>query len=139
MYLGGADDGAQIVSPADAEIAAHIQRIADAGDVGALPRSLGYETARESVVDAYVDATAAVAPAPEGAEGMTLGLHGDARRRVGDALAHPRGRRLPGPGARGGAARSRRRVPDRRVPEPRGAGRDGPRVRDRARARTPSS
>ncbi|MEV9571368.1 phospho-sugar mutase, partial [Klebsiella pneumoniae] len=32
VYLGGADDGAQIVSPADAEIAAHIQRVADAGD-----------------------------------------------------------------------------------------------------------
>ena len=37
-------------------------------------------------------ATAAVAPAPDGAEGMHLGLHRDARRRVGDALAHPRGR-----------------------------------------------
>ena len=70
VYLGGADDGAQIVSPADAEIAAHIQRIADAGDVGALPRSLGYEIAPESVVDAYIAATAAVAPAPAGAEGL---------------------------------------------------------------------
>ena len=33
VYLGGADDGAQIVPPADGEIAAHIQRIADDGDV----------------------------------------------------------------------------------------------------------
>ena len=70
VYLGGADDGAQIVSPADLEIAAHIQRIADAGDVGALPRSLGYETAPESLIDAYVAATAAVAPAPDGAQGL---------------------------------------------------------------------
>ncbi len=31
VYLGGDDEGAQIVSPADAEIAAHIQRIADTG------------------------------------------------------------------------------------------------------------
>ncbi len=70
VYLGGADDGSQIVPPADAEIAAHIQRIADAGDIAALPRSLGYETAGESLVEAYIEATAAVAPAPEGAEGM---------------------------------------------------------------------
>lgn len=79
VYLGGADDGAQIVSPADAEIAAHIQRIADAGDVGVLPRSLGYETAPESLVEAYVTATAAVAPAPEGADGLTwvyTAMHG---------------------------------------------------------------
>ena len=70
VYLGGSDDGAQIVSPADAEIAEHIQRIADDGDVAALPRSLGYETAPESLVDAYIAATAAVAPAPEGAQGL---------------------------------------------------------------------
>ena len=79
VYLGGADDGAQIVSPADAEIAAHIHRIADAGDVGVLPRSLGYETAPESLVEAYVTATAAVAPAPEGADGLTwvyTAMHG---------------------------------------------------------------
>ena len=79
VYLGGADDGAQIVSPADAEIAAHIHRIADAGDVGVLPRSLGYETAPESLVEAYVTATAAVAPAPEDADGLTwvyTAMHG---------------------------------------------------------------
>ena len=79
VYLGGADDGAQIVSPADAEIAAHIQRIADTGDVGVLPRSLGYETAPESLVEAYVTATAAVAPAPEDADGLTwvyTAMHG---------------------------------------------------------------
>jgi len=79
VYLGGADDGAQIVSPADAEIAAHIQRIADAGDVGALPRSLGYERAPESLVEAYIAATAAVAPATDGAPGLTwvyTAMHG---------------------------------------------------------------
>ncbi|KQQ65762.1 phospho-sugar mutase [Microbacterium sp. Leaf320] len=67
VYLGGADQGSQIVAPADAEIAAHIQRIADADDVAALPRSNDYETADEDVVDAYVAATAAVAPAPASA------------------------------------------------------------------------
>lgn len=70
VYLGGADQGSQIVAPADAEIAAHIQRVADAGDVRALPRSTGYETAGEDVVDAYVAATAAVAPAPDDAAGL---------------------------------------------------------------------
>ncbi|MFJ4174540.1 phospho-sugar mutase [Microbacterium sp. NPDC089696] len=70
VYLGGADQGSQIVAPTDAEIAAHIQRVADAGDVSALPRSTSYETAGEDVVDAYVSATAAVAPAPEAASGL---------------------------------------------------------------------
>lgn len=70
VYLGGADQGSQIVSPADAEIAAHIQRIADAGDVTALPRSTSYETAGEEVVEAYVTATASVAPAPASASGL---------------------------------------------------------------------
>lgn len=70
VYLGGADDGAQIVSPADADIAAHIQRIADAGNVSVLPRSVGYANAPESLVDAYVAATAAIAPAPAGARGL---------------------------------------------------------------------
>ncbi|MGZ8803881.1 MAG: phospho-sugar mutase [Microbacterium sp.] len=79
VYLGGPDDGAQIVSPADAEIAAHIQRIADAGDVATLPRSLGYEIAPESLIEAYVAATAGVAPAPDGAEGLSwvyTAMHG---------------------------------------------------------------
>lgn len=79
VYLGGANDGAQIVSPADADIAAHIQRIAVAGDIAALPRSLGYEIASESVVQAYIDATASVAPAPDGAEGLVwayTAMHG---------------------------------------------------------------
>ncbi|MFS0854506.1 phospho-sugar mutase [Microbacterium sp. 179-I 3D4 NHS] len=70
VYLGGADAGSQIVAPADAEIAAFIQRVADAGDISVLPRSTGYETASEAVVDAYVAATAAVAPAPAGAAGL---------------------------------------------------------------------
>ncbi|WP_353115471.1 phospho-sugar mutase [Microbacterium sp.] len=70
VYLGGDDHGSQIVSPADAEIAAEIQRIADAGDIGALPRSDGYEIASEEIVDAYIAATAAVAPAPLGVQEM---------------------------------------------------------------------
>jgi len=78
VYLGGADDGSQIVSPADAEIAAHIDRVAATTPLGDLPRG-AYEIADESVVDAYVAATAAVAPAPAGAAGMNwvyTAMHG---------------------------------------------------------------
>ncbi|MFF2488957.1 phospho-sugar mutase [Microbacterium sp. NPDC058062] len=79
VYLGGDDDGSQIVSPADADIAAHIARVAEAGDISTVPRSLGFELATEIVVDEYVAATAAVAPAPAGAEGLTwvyTAMHG---------------------------------------------------------------
>ncbi|ODU79588.1 MAG: phosphomannomutase [Microbacterium sp. SCN 71-21] len=79
VYLGGADDGAQIVPPSDAEIAAQITRVADDERVDALPRSQDYEIADEAVVAAYVAATAAVAPAPAGAAGLRwvyTALHG---------------------------------------------------------------
>jgi len=60
VYLGGEHGGSQIVSPADAEIAAHILRVAETAQVPGLPRG-AFETADESVVDAYVAATALVA------------------------------------------------------------------------------
>ncbi|QOC26210.1 phospho-sugar mutase [Microbacterium hominis] len=78
VYLGGADQGSQIVSPADAEIAAHIDRVAAGAAVPDLLRGT-YEVAEESVVEAYVAATAAVAPATAGAAGMTwvyTAMHG---------------------------------------------------------------
>lgn len=90
VYLGGADDGAQIVPPSDAGIAAHIRRVADAGDIGALPRSDAYEIAPESVVDAYVAATAAVAPAPAGAVGLNwvyTAMHGVGAQTLARVLA----------------------------------------------------
>ncbi|WP_439591583.1 phospho-sugar mutase [Microbacterium sp.] len=95
VYLGGAADGAQIVSPADAEIAAHIERVAAVGDLAALPRSLGYERAAESVVEDYVAATAAVAPAPSGAEGLRWvytamhGVGGDTLARILEVAGYP--------------------------------------------------
>ncbi len=70
VYLGGEHGGSQIVAPADAEIAAHIERIAAERRVDELPRSDAWVTAPESLVEAYVTATAAVAPAPAGAEGL---------------------------------------------------------------------
>jgi phosphomannomutase len=60
VYLGGADDGSQIVPPADSEIAAEILRVAG-GSVTELPRSDDYELAEESVVDEYIRQTASVA------------------------------------------------------------------------------
>jgi phosphomannomutase len=89
VYLGGADDGAQIVSPADAEIAAHIQTVADQADLGAIPRSEDYEIADEAVVSAYVTATALVAPAPAGAAGLNwvyTAMHGVGYETLGRIL-----------------------------------------------------
>ncbi|MCU1575470.1 MAG: phosphomannomutase [Leifsonia sp.] len=62
VYLGGEDHGSQIVPPTDAEIAERILRAA-AGSITDLPRSQAYELAPESVVEAYVAATASVAHA----------------------------------------------------------------------------
>jgi phosphomannomutase len=69
VYLGGEDGGSQIVPPADAGIQAEILRVA-AGSIEHLPRSTGYTTAGEDVVDAYIRETAAVARA--GAPAATL-------------------------------------------------------------------
>ncbi|MFC0682025.1 phospho-sugar mutase [Lysobacter korlensis] len=63
VYLGGVDDGAQIVSPTDAEIQSEILRVAG-GDTRDLPRSDGYEVAGDEVVDEYIRRTAALSPAP---------------------------------------------------------------------------
>ena len=95
VYLGGDDDGSQIVSPADADIAAHIERVAEGGDISTLPRSLGFELATEDVVDEYVAATAAVAPAPAGADGLRwvyTAMHGvgwETLSRILEAAGYP--------------------------------------------------
>lgn len=60
VYLGESDHGSQIVSPADAEIAAHILRVAAESNVTELPRG-EYEIADEEVVDEYVRLTAGLA------------------------------------------------------------------------------
>ena len=89
VYLGGTDEGSQIVAPADAEIAAHIDRVA-AGSITDLPRSQDYALADESVIDAYVAATAEVAPAPAGAAGMRwvyTAMHGVGAQTLDAVLA----------------------------------------------------
>lgn len=60
VYLGDDDQGSQIVPPADAEIAAAIEAVATTKRVDELPRETAYATADESVVDAYIAATASV-------------------------------------------------------------------------------
>ncbi len=60
VYLGGADQGSQIVSPVDAEIASAIERAAT-GSVLDLPRSDDYVIAGDDIVADYVRLTAAVA------------------------------------------------------------------------------
>lgn len=60
VYLGGGDEGSQIVPPADADIAAAIARVA-AGSIADLPRSGEVEVLDEALLDAYVAATAAAA------------------------------------------------------------------------------
>jgi phosphomannomutase len=88
VYLGGDDQGSQIVSPDDVAIAAEIQRVAETLHVPDLPRA-AYETAPESVVQAYVEATAAVAAPPRAqVNAVYTALHGvgwDTTRRVLDA------------------------------------------------------
>jgi len=77
VYLGDADEGSQIVPPADAEIAGHILRVAEEQDIRELPRSDDYETAGESVIAAYIEQTAALVPAPEAQpQAVYTAMHG---------------------------------------------------------------
>lgn len=60
VYLGGDDNGSQIVSPADSEIEAEILRVAE-GSIADLPRLNDYATADEDLINGYVHTTAALA------------------------------------------------------------------------------
>ena len=103
------------------------------------PARSATRSAPESVVDAYVAATAAVAPAPDGADGLRwvyTAMHGVG---LGDAVAHPRGRGLPRTRAgRTAAAIPTARSRPSRSPTPRSRARWTSRSRRRA-ARTPTS
>jgi len=63
VYLGGEDDGSQIVSPADHQIEALIVA-ATTLSVADFPRSDSYTLAPESLIDDYVTATASVSTRP---------------------------------------------------------------------------
>ncbi|MGK9147177.1 phospho-sugar mutase [Plantibacter flavus] len=76
VYLGGIDGGAQIVAPQDTEIAEAIERAARR-PIGDHPRSSQYTIADESVVDAYVRATAALGvPTSRSTRFVYTALHG---------------------------------------------------------------
>lgn len=76
LYLGRADHGSQIAPPTDVAIAACIDRVA-AQPIADLPRSERYEFAREEVIDAYIERTAALAgDAGDGVRFVYTALHG---------------------------------------------------------------
>src|SRR5690606_4544480 len=96
VYLGGADEGSQIVPPADAEIAARIVEAA-AGPVTEYPRGEP-EVAGEGVWQSYVAATAAIGQPDQGMPGaggpkvVYTPLHGvglETVRAVLDAAGFP--------------------------------------------------
>ncbi|OII15450.1 phospho-sugar mutase [Curtobacterium sp. MCBA15_008] len=63
VYLGGDDDGSQIVPPVDGLIADAIDAVA-AGSISDLARGTDYTVATNTLVDAYVAATAATVTTP---------------------------------------------------------------------------
>ncbi|QHC59501.1 phospho-sugar mutase [Rathayibacter sp. VKM Ac-2760] len=82
VYLGGEDDGSQIVPPVDSTIAERILAVATTRRVTELPRG-EYRLAEESVVDAYIAATAAVGRQSEPLRVVYTAMHG-----VGWETAH---------------------------------------------------
>ncbi|QIM62226.1 alpha-D-phosphohexomutase [Pasteurellaceae bacterium Orientalotternb1] len=64
VYLGKANGGGQIVSPADQDIAALIDKVAT-GSINDLPRSNDYTVLCDKVVDAYIEKTASIAKEPK--------------------------------------------------------------------------
>jgi phosphomannomutase len=85
VYLGGANNGAQIVSPDDKGISDEILRVAADEHVPHLPRG-SYETADEAVVQAYIVETASIAHTPRAqVNAVYTAMHGvgwDTTRRV---------------------------------------------------------
>lgn len=64
VYLGKENGGGQIVSPADKDIAALIDKVAQ-GDISGLPRSQNFTILDDEVVNAYIEKTASIAKEPE--------------------------------------------------------------------------
>ena len=132
VYLG---DGSQIVPPADAEIAAEIAAVGAAGGRAAPGERLGDPRRRGPGRLSGAYGRRAAPPAPRAPPASsTRPMHG-----VGKDVAARRLRpgRLPRARAGRRAGRARPGLPDRRVPQPGGAGRDGPRLR-RPPARRPA-
>jgi phosphomannomutase len=78
VYLGGFDNGSQIVPPTDSEIETAILQVAATTTIPELPRST-FETAAESLVDDYIRQSALLGPNLDGAAPPTFvytALHG---------------------------------------------------------------
>jgi len=75
VYLGGGDQGSQIVSPADAEIEAEIRRAATV-PFAERPMSGTFGIASEDLVEYYVRRTAAVATEPQPLRYVYTPMHG---------------------------------------------------------------
>lgn len=91
VYLGGADQGSQIVSPVDGEIAARILTVAEARQVTELPRG-DYDIADEAVVEAYIAATADVGRPFAPLDTVYTAMHGvgwETARRVYETAGFP--------------------------------------------------
>ena len=136
VYLGGADGGSQIVAPADAEIAAHIERVAERGR--RTRRSPARRPTRPRVRRSwtrYVAATAAVAPAPVGTAGLRwvyTAMHGVGWETFSRILGEAG---YPAPWTVSEQRDPDPTFPHGLLPQPGGARRDGPRVREGAHAR----
>ena len=75
VYLGGADQGSQIVPPTDGEIAAHILRVAAEENVLNIPRG-EYETAEEGLIEEYVRRAARLGRHPAPVRFVYTAMHG---------------------------------------------------------------
>ena len=67
VYLGGANGGGQIVAPADAQIAGHIDIVAQTARFDTMPRSQNIEVGGQDVRGAYSSQTAALVAGSRGA------------------------------------------------------------------------
>lgn len=86
VYLGGRDGGSQIVPPADADIAAHIEAVPSVASVARAAD--GWTALSEDVVETYVAAASGVARAggPRELSLVLTSLHGVGGRTVLDVL-----------------------------------------------------
>ena len=129
VYLG---DGSQIVPPADAEISAAIDAVGPLADV---PRGRRLDAGSARTSSTPTSTTSPPWSTRDGPRDLTVvytPLHG-----VGGATvaAGAGAGRVRGAARRDRAGRARPGLPDRRVPQPGGAGRHGPRAGARRRGR----
>jgi phosphomannomutase len=97
LYLGGADAGSQLVSPADAQVLAAIEAVVGAGGGAEAGDPAAVAVAGEDLLDRYVAATAAIVAGRPVASAGTLGwvytpMHGvglETTQRVLDAAGLP--------------------------------------------------